>query len=140
MDFSFLNRLLSGLRACHPGITANQVQMFLAIAENPGITATEIAKSLTLPGERFVTVSSVARGLDVLGSGRQQVKQAEEVDPETGRIYKIKGKYEKANLTQMGVIRWNTDARGRRTGFFLSSLGEDLMEDARSPKPELVAA
>ena len=72
MDFSFLNRLLSGLRACHAGVTANQVQMFLAIAENPGITSTEIAKQLSLPGEKFVTVSSVARGLDALGKGRQQ--------------------------------------------------------------------
>ena len=124
MDFAFFNRLLSGLRACHPGVTANQVQMFLVIAENPGITATEIAKRLTLPGERFVTVSSVARGLDVLGSGRRQ--RDKENNP--------------ANLTQMGVIRWNTDARGRRSGFFLSSLGEDLLEDARCPKLEMVAA
>ena len=124
MDFSFLNRLLSGLRACHAGVTANQVQMFLVIAENPGITSTQIAKKLTLPGENFVTVSSVARGLDVLGKGRQQYDRDKN----------------KAGVTQMGLIRWDLDERGRRAAFYLSKLGEDLLEDARSPKPELVAA
>ena len=124
MDFSFLNRLLSGLRACHAGVTANQVQMFLVIAENPGITATQIAKKLTLPGENFVTVSSVARGLDVLGKGRQQY------DKDNNR----------AGVTQMGLIRWDLDARGRRSAFYLTNLGEDLLEDARAPKLELLAA
>ena len=124
MDFSFLNRLLSGLRACHAGVTANQVQMFLAIAENPGITSTEIAKQLSLPGEKFVTVSSVARGLDVLGRGRRQYDR--DNNP--------------AGITQMGLIRWDEDARGRRCAFYLSKLGEDLLEDVRSPKPELVVA
>ena len=124
MDFSFLNRLLSGLRACHAGVTANQVQMFLVIAENPGITSTQIAKKLTLPGENFVTVSSVARGLDVLGKGRQQYDRDKN----------------KAGVTQMGLIRWDLDERGRRSAFYLSKLGEDLLEDARSPKLELVAA
>ena len=124
MDFSFLNRLLSGLRACHAGVTANQVQMFLAIAENPGISSTQIAKLLTLPGENFVTVSSVARGLDVLGKGRQQYDRDNN----------------KAGVTQMGLIRWDEDARGRRCAFYLSKLGEDLLEDVRCPKPELVVA
>ena len=124
MDFSFLNRLLSGLRACHAGVTANQVQMFLVIAENPGITSTQIAKKLTLPGENFVTVSSVARGLDVLGKGRQQYDRDKN----------------KSGVTQMGLIRWDLDERGRRSAFYLSKLGEDLLEDARAPKLELVAA
>ena len=123
MDFAFLNRLLSGLRACHAGVTANQVQMFLVIAENPGITATQIAKALTLPGDKFVTVSSVARGLDVLGKGRQQY------DRDNNR----------AGVTQMGLIRWDLDGRGRRSGFYVTKLGEDLLEDARAPKLELLA-
>ena len=124
MDFSFLNRLLSGLRACHAGVAANQVQMFLVIAENPGISSTQIAKRISLPGESFVTVSSVARGLDVLGKGRQQYDRDNN----------------KAGVTQMGLIRWDLDERGRRCAFYLSKLGEDLLEDVRSPKPELVVA
>ena len=139
MDFSFLNRLLSGLRACHAGVTANQVQMFLVIAENPGITSTEIAKKISLPGESFVTVSSVARGLDVLGRGRQQVINEEKVDPETGLKFKT-GRHLNGNVTQMGLIRWDLDERGRRSAFYLTKLGEDLLEDARAPKLELVAA
>ena len=139
MDFSFLNRLLSGLRACHAGVTANQVQMFLVIAENPGITATQIAKKISLPGENFVTVSSVARGLDVLGRGRQQVIDEEKVDPETGLKFKT-GRHLNGNVTQMGLIRWDLDARGRRSAFYLTKLGEDLLEDARAPKLELLAA
>ena len=98
--------------------------MFLVIAENPGITSTQIAKKLTLPGENFVTVSSVARGLDVLGKGRQQY------DKNNNR----------AGVTQMGLIRWDLDARGRRSAFYLTKLGEDLLEDARAPKFELLAA
>ena len=117
MDFSFLNRLLSGLRACHAGVTANQVQMFLVIAENPGITSTQIAKKLTLPGENFVTVSSVARGLDVLGKGRQQYDRDKN----------------KAGVTQMGLIRWELDERGRRSAFYLSNLGRTSW---RTPLPK----
>ena len=128
----FLN-LLTLLRQVHPQVTANQVQMFLVVANNPGITATEIAKKLSLPGEKFITVASVARGLAVLGKGRQQVKEKEEIDPETGRKFKT-GEYEDANYTSMGLLRWTVDARGRRSGFYLSQAGEDLIARAFGPE------
>ena len=66
-QFDLFLKLLTQLRLAHPHVTANQVQVFLVIANNPGITSTGIAKALSLPGEKFVTVASVARGLDVLG-------------------------------------------------------------------------
>ena len=117
-QFDVLVRLLTLLRQVHPHVTANQVQMFLVIANNPGITATQIAKAISLPGEKFVTVASVSRGLDVLGKGRQQ--------------------YDKfgceANYTCMGLLKWTVDARGRRNGFSLSQAGEDLLARAQGPE------
>ena len=128
----FLN-LLTLLRQAHPHVTANQVQMFLIIAANPGVTSTQIAKALSLPGEKFVTVASVARGLDVLGGGRQQKQQEKKIDPETGREFAT-GKYLDANYTSMGLLRWTTDARGRRNGFYLSQSGEDLLARVFGPE------
>ena len=113
----FLN-LLTQLRLVHPHVTANQVQMFLVIANNPGITSTGIAKALSLPGEKFVTVASVSRGLDVLGGGRQQ----------------IKANGEDGNFTCMGLLKWTTDHRGRRNGFWLSQSGEDLLARVFGPE------
>ena len=117
-QFDVLLRLLTLLRQAHPHVTANQVQMFLVIANNPGITSTEIARAISLPGEKFVTVASVARGLDVLGSGRQQKK-------DNG---------EDGNFTCMGLLKWTVDARGRRNGFSLSQSGEDLLARACGPE------
>ena len=113
----FLN-LLTQLRLAHPHVTANQVQMFLVIANNPGITSTGIAKALSLPGEKFVTVASVSRGLDVLGKGRQQYDKDNN----------------EANYTSMGLLKWTTDARGRRNGFWLSQSGEDLLARVFGPE------
>ena len=117
-QFDLFLKLLTQLRLAHPHVTANQVQMFLVIANNPGITSTGIAKALSLPGEKFVTVASVSRGLDVLGGGRQQVKQ----DGTDG------------NFTCMGLLKWSTDHRGRRNGFWLSQSGEDLLARVFGPE------
>ena len=132
-QFDLFLKLLTLLRQAHPHVTANQVQMFLVIANNPGITSTGIAKALSLPGERFVTVASVARGLDVLGGGRQQKAEKIEVDPETGRKIKT-GQYMDANFVSMGLLKWTTDARGRRNGFWLSQSGEDLLARVFGPE------
>ena len=92
-QFDLFLKLLTQLRLAHPHVTANQVQMFLVIANNPGITSTGIAKALSLPGEKFQTVASVARGLDVLGKGRQQYDKNNN----------------EANYTSMGLLKWTTD-------------------------------
>ena len=113
----FLN-LLTQLRLAHPHVTANQVQMFLVIANNPGITSTGIAKALSLPGEKFVTVASVSRGLDVLGKGRQQYDKHNN----------------EAGYTSMGLLKYTTDHRGRRNGFWLSQAGEDLLARVFGPE------
>ena len=113
----FLN-LLTQLRLAHPHVTANQVQMFLVIANNPGITATQIAKAISLPGEKFVTVASVSRGLDVLGGVASNMTSTERT----------------AGYTCMGLLKWTMDARGRRVGFWLSQSGEDLLARACGPE------
>ena len=117
-QFDLFLQLLTQLRLAHPHVTANQVQMFLVIANNPGITSTGIAKALSLPGEKFVTVASVSRGLDVLGKGRQQYDKDNN----------------EANYTSMGLLKWTTDARGRRNGFWLSQSGEDLLARVFGPE------
>ena len=117
-QFDLFLKLLTLLRQAHPHVTANQVQMFLVIANNPGITSTGIAKALSLPGEKFVTVASVSRGLDVLGKGRQQYDKNNN----------------EARYTSMGLLKWTTDARGRRNGFYLSQSGEDLLARVFGPE------
>lgn len=117
-QFDLFLKLLTLLRQAHPHVTANQVQMFLVIANNPGINSTGIAKALSLPGEKFVTVASVSRGLDVLGKGRQQYDKHNN----------------EAGYTSMGLLKWTTDARGRRNGFYLSQSGEDLLARVFGPE------
>ena len=117
-QFDLFLKLLTQLRLAHPHVTANQVQMFLVIANNPGITSTGIAKALSLPGEKFVTVASVSRGLDVLGKGRQQYDKHNK----------------EAGYTSMGLLKWTMDSRGRRNGFFLSQAGEDLLARVFGPE------
>ena len=117
-QFDLFLSLLTQLRLAHPHVTANQVQMFLVIANNPGITSTGIAKALSLPGEKFVTVASVSRGLDVLGKGRQQYDKHNN----------------EAGYTSMGLLKWTMDARGRRNAFYLSQSGEDLLARVFGPE------
>ena len=117
-QFDLFLKLLTQLRLAHPHVTANQVQMFLVIANNPGINSTGIAKALSLPGEKFVTVASVSRGLDVLGKGRQQYDKHNN----------------EAGYTSMGLLKYTTDHRGRRNGFWLSQSGEDLLARVFGPE------